>query len=300
MNVPLWSSNLLFWSTQVALLAMAAAILIRLLRIRHPRVLLVQWRALLVVSLLPPVLQPWHRATIPAGVPTAPNPSLFRVAPVPSLPAPHWQLPSWSVTAETIGAILLFGIALRFALFAVGIWKLGRLRRASSVIPAGTACAGTLEHACAIVWARAEFRISARVDSPVTFGFRTPVILLPDPFLHLEVGSQTTVVCHELLHARRRDWLHHLAEEFLRIGFWFHPAILWLVARIRLAREQVVDLEVLRLTQARKAYLSKPCLNSLPAACELPRFRRRLFSPSVSSPNAFRSCLRRLVCPALD
>src|SRR6266576_5538969 len=36
---------------------------------------------------------------------------------------------------------------------------------------------------------------------------------------------------------------------------WFHPGIAWLIARIRLAREQVVDLDVLRLTNARKPYL---------------------------------------------
>jgi hypothetical protein len=66
---------------------------------------------------------------------------------------------------------------------------------------------------------------------------------------------QATIACHELLHVRRRDWAHHLAEEILRGALWFHPAIAWLIARVRLAREQVVDLEVIRLTQERKPYL---------------------------------------------
>ena len=66
---------------------------------------------------------------------------------------------------------------------------------------------------------------------------------------------QATIACHELLHVRRHDWTHHLAEEVLRAAFWFHPAIAWLIARVRLAREQVVDLEVIRLTQERKPYL---------------------------------------------
>jgi len=61
MNAPLWFSNLIFWSAQVALLALAAAFLPRLLQIRQPRVLLAYWRALLAISLLLPVLQPWHR-----------------------------------------------------------------------------------------------------------------------------------------------------------------------------------------------------------------------------------------------
>jgi hypothetical protein len=58
-----------------------------------------------------------------------------------------------------------------------------------------------------------------------------------------------------LLHVRRRDWAHHLSEEIVRAFFWFHPAIAWLIARVRLAREQVVDLEVVKLTNARKPYL---------------------------------------------
>jgi hypothetical protein len=46
-----------------------------------------------------------------------------------------------------------------------------------------------------------------------------------------------------------------LIEEIVRAVFWFHPAILWLISRIRIAREQLVDLEVVRVTNARKAYL---------------------------------------------
>src|SRR5208282_5057730 len=66
---------------------------------------------------------------------------------------------------------------------------------------------------------------------------------------------QAAIACHELLHVRRRDWAHHLCEEIIRAAFWFHPAIAWLIARVRLAREQVVDLEVVKLTNARKPYL---------------------------------------------
>jgi beta-lactamase regulating signal transducer with metallopeptidase domain len=71
----------------------------------------------------------------------------------------------------------------------------------------------------------------------------------------MKAPFQATIACHELLHVRRRDWAHHLAEEILRGALWFHPAIAWLIARVRLAREQVVDLEVVRLTKERKPYL---------------------------------------------
>jgi hypothetical protein len=93
------------------------------------------------------------------------------------------------------------------------------------------------------------------VPSPVTFGFTAPVILLPARFPAMETQFQSAIAYHELLHVRRRDWAHHLLEEIIRAIFWFHPAIAWLIARVRLAREQVVDLEVVSLTNARKTYL---------------------------------------------
>ncbi len=254
MNLPLWFSNLAFWSAQVALLALAAAMLVRLLRIGHPGALLLHWRALLAVSLLLPVLQPWRRQQIFAGVSAAPGISFSQGVPAAGPAASLWPFPTWAFVAEILGLVIVLGIAARLATFIVGLVKLRQLRLGSSAIPPSS-FADTLERTCALAGARAEFRISAQVASPVTFGFAAPLILLPERFLRLDGQSQAAVACHELLHVRRRDWAHHLVEEFLRVGFWFHPAILWLVARIRLAREQVVDLEVIRLTKARRTYL---------------------------------------------
>src|SRR5438067_11019306 len=103
----------------------------------------------------------------------------------------------------------------------------------------------------ALVAASAEFRLSPQVDSPVTFGFLAPVVLLPERFASLDPRFQSAIACHELLHLRRRDWAHHLGEEVLRAVFWFHPAISWLISRVRLARVQVVDLEVLLVANSR-------------------------------------------------
>lgn len=132
--------------------------------------------------------------------------------------------------------------------------KLRRLRRESAAIAADGQCAATLERMQALVGKRAQFRLRARVKSPVTFGLVTPIVLLPEEFLQLDERFQAVIACHELLHVRRRGWAHHLAEEALRVIFWFSPTILWLVARVRLAREQIVDLEVVRLTAARRTY----------------------------------------------
>lgn len=255
MEMPLWFSNLAFWSIQVALLVLAAGFLARTLRLQQPRVLLASWRLLLAICLLLPVVQPWHRpqnatpivvSTDFAGVPLPP----------PSVPAvTHWHLPSLQTIAPLLGVVILAGIALRFTALVLGLLKLRRLRQSSRPIASTADCASVLQAVCSLVPAPAEFRFSSQVDSPVTFGFLAPVVLLPERFASLDLRFQSAITCHELLHVRRRDWAHHLGEEVLRALFWFHPAIAWLISRVRLAREQVVDLEVVRLTNARKSYL---------------------------------------------
>lgn len=253
MNAPLWLSNLVFWSAQVALLVLAAGLLPRLLRLRQPDVLLFYWRSILALTLALPFLQPWHRTrlTAVAAVDFVPVP----VNATPSPAASHWQLPSLQSVAPILGALLLAGVAVRFIVLFLGLLKLRRLRKAClSAVPLAES-APLLQEMCDRVKARAEFRLSTQIDSPVTFGFRAPLILLPERFTSLDPRFQSAIACHELLHVRRHDWAHHLAEEFLRSLSWFHPGIGWLISRIRLAREQVVDLEVVRLSQERKTYV---------------------------------------------
>src|SRR5205807_7847055 len=163
--------------------------------------------------------------------------------------------PSLQTIAPILGIVILVGIALRCAILALGLLKLHRLRQASRPIASAAESAAVLQAMATLVAAPAEFRLSAQVDSPVTFGFVAPVVLLPERFASLDPRFQSAIACHELLHVHRLDWVHHLGEEILRAVFWFHPAIGWLISRTRLAREQIVDLEVVRLTEARKPYL---------------------------------------------
>lgn len=255
MTLPLWFSNLLFWSAQVALLVVVAGFLPRLFQIRQPHVLLAYWRALLLITLLLPSVQSWHR--LPSVAPVAVSTGAFTSSfPAPPAPAPtHWQFPDIQVVSKGIGIAILGGILLRFAVLALGLLKLRRFREASVPVTDAAEFAAILNQMHATVGATADFRVSGDVDSPVTFGLARPVILLPERFLETDARFQSAIACHELLHVRRRDWTHHLAEEIVRAVFWFHPAFAWLISRVRLAREQVVDLEVINLTNARKPYL---------------------------------------------
>src|SRR5215475_6805624 len=72
MNPVYWSTqeyllaiaNLLYWSAQVGVLVVLAAILRHFFQIQQPRVLLAYWRVLLVLSFVLPVVQPWHKLAL--------------------------------------------------------------------------------------------------------------------------------------------------------------------------------------------------------------------------------------------
>jgi len=105
------------------------------------------------------------------------------------------------------------------------------------------------------------------------------VVLLPDSFLDLDQEAQCGIAAHELLHVQRNDWLVTVLEELAGALLWFNPAVWWLLAQTRLAREQLVDAEAVRLTSAREPYIhallaiarSRPTLDLAPA----PLFLRR-------------------------
>jgi beta-lactamase regulating signal transducer with metallopeptidase domain len=80
---------------------------------------------------------------------------------------------------------------------------------------------------------RAEVRLSEDIASPVTFGFFRPVVLVPPQFPSLDRRAQSAILVHEFFHVQRGDWLFTLAEELVRVLFWFHPAVWWLLGEIQ-------------------------------------------------------------------
>ena len=107
--------------------------------------------------------------------------------------------------------------------------------------------------------------VSDRVSGPITFGLLRPVIVFPPSVSAMPAHVQEAIAYHELLHVRRRDWLHEILEEAVRSVLWFHPAIWWLIGRIRLAREQVVDQAAIRLTDSRERYVESLLAVAAPA-----------------------------------
>jgi TonB family protein len=247
MTPPLWIGNLIAWSAQVAALVAAAAVLLALLRVTAPRVRLACWRALLVTCLALPLVQPWRPAPgLDATVSTGATTAASAIEPVAAAE------PVGASLVAILAVVLIAGTFFRLAWLGLGLLRLARYRRDATVLdPLPPA----LEDAAARAGSRATIAVAEGLSGPVTFGLQRPVVLLPPAVLTLDPALQRSVACHELLHVGRRDWLWSVTEEVVCAVAWFHPAIWWLAAQIDLAREQHVDVEVVRLTGDRKPYL---------------------------------------------
>jgi hypothetical protein len=172
--------------------------------------------------------------------------------------------------------IFAAGVLGRLSWLLAGLWHIRRYRIAATPlypIPESVRAAAALTHADAL------FCISSDVSGPVMLGIFRPVVLLPGPFLELDEEAQCGIAAHELLHVQRKDWLVTLFEELAGALLWFNPAAWWLLSQTRLAREQLVDAEAVRLTSAREPYIhallaiarARPTLDLAPA----PLFLRR-------------------------
>jgi beta-lactamase regulating signal transducer with metallopeptidase domain len=279
--------NVLSWVVQTILVAGAGALLPIFLRVRHPRTQLAYCHILVAACLLLPVLEPWQHAPA-AAVPSAAGGETLRGSAITSLPAPPAvavkpspapqaaapNLPPFPQAriprSSIIWLLLAAGAAGRLAWLLAGLWRIRRYRIAAMPlypIPESVRAASSVTHADAVLC------ISPDVPGPVTFGWLTPVVLLPESFLALGEEAQCAIVCHELLHVHRNDWLVTLLEELSAAVLWFNPGIWLLLAETRLAREQLVDAETVRLTAAFDSYVeallaiarARPSLDLAPA-----------------------------------
>jgi TonB family protein len=226
--------NLATYCLQVGLLIGLAAFVPTILRLRMPRAKLAYWHILLAACLILPLVHPWQQEAAAGDVQIT-----SVIVAVQSSASASRQIP-WTL----VGLMALAGGILgRLIWLVTGFWRLRMFRRRSRPLEA------------APVEDAVEFRISEDVSGPVTFGWRRPVVLLPAQFPELDRRMQDAILCHELLHVERNDWLFTLAEELVRAVFWFHPAIWWLLGEIQLAREQAVDREVIERTHSRDEYV---------------------------------------------
>jgi TonB family protein len=250
-TLPVWLNNLVAYCLQIAILAAAGTLLAHLFRLRVPRVTLVYWQLLLLACLFVPLLQSWkHPVMSPIistqAIPVTGGPAISDIA------VPSSVEPAKPVRWEIILLIIAAGILLRLMWLAIGFIRLRLFRRKSHLFVEEQSVIHDMQWRTGV---RVTVLLSDAIHSPVTFGFRSPTIILPISFKELSEPCKQAVLCHELLHVRRFDWVVIIAEEILCSIFWFHPAIWWLLSRVHLSREQAVDYEVVQLTGSRQPYL---------------------------------------------
>ena len=245
MNASSLVADLTAWALQTALLLSVGLLLPSLFRLRAPRVCLAYWQGLLLTVLLLPLLQPRAGMVSFAEEVAVAGPWLGQLAGSGVDGSAGW---TWQ---QALLAFLAAGTLGRLAWLGAGLRALRSYRRASTDV----LLEPELSEMMRLLAPQARLAVSPRVRGPVTFGWRHPVILVPADFPELPAEARRGILCHELLHVRRRDWLFALFEEGVRALLWFHPGVWRLLSRIALSREQVVDREAVRLTGSRRAYL---------------------------------------------
>jgi TonB family protein len=242
------AADVLAASAQIACVIAVAEVLALLVRVNAPAVRYQYWRALLLFCLVLPWLQP--RQVGVASVTTIATIAFPSTTVALESPAGATTTASNVPWIEVALWIVLAGIVFRLARIGYGLVRLRELRRSGRVAPA-TAGHDELQRT---LGTHADIRYVPG-GQPVTCGAWRAVVLLPESLTSQPAEIQRAVVTHELLHVKRRDWVWMMGEEALRAVFWFHPGTWWLVARVRLAREEAVDELTVRATNQRRAYV---------------------------------------------
>jgi protocatechuate 3,4-dioxygenase beta subunit len=204
-------------------------------------------------------------ASVSTGSPVGPGMSRLAAVPIPkstgqseeAAPAQVVAVPASDLTSPHLGAdrilllvvtlVWLTGIVLLGSRLVVAWRRLGRLRRSAQ--PASPAALELFQQC------RSELHVSRSADllthpavrAPVLLGTLHPAILLPPRWDDLSLDHRRAALIHELFHLARRDDWAKVFQEIVRVFFFFHPLVHWLLGRLESERERQCDAAVVRL-----------------------------------------------------
>lgn len=258
---------------QIAVLAVAVAVVVKLVCRRRPHLAYLLWMLVIVKAITPPV---WSSPTgafswamnetiaeqtvsanlLPGSPPLlaftpAEKPPASNSAGPPSvtlpIPAPAPQ-PAASVS---IGSMLLIGWCagtIGFAMLVLVRWLalLRQLRRTSQQANAalGLQFAALRQQ----LGLRRPVRLVVTTDNlgPAAFGWWRGTVLVPQAVVDQSHANElAAILAHELVHLRRFDPLAGSLQLLVQCLWWFHPAVWWANRQIRVERERSCDEEVL-------------------------------------------------------
>ena len=134
--------------------------------------------------------------------------------------------------------------------------------------------------------------VSPSANTPMTWGTRVPVVLLPEDALQWSTEHRRIVLRHELGHVARGDSLGHSLAAFACAVYWFHPLALMAARRLRSECEHACDDRVVALGTEPRVYASH-LLDVARAAREIGS--RGLLSLAMARPSHLEGRLRALL-----
>jgi beta-lactamase regulating signal transducer with metallopeptidase domain len=244
--------GLLNWVWQGTVVAMAAAVMLRVLEPSYARIRYRSlWVVLLTIVLLPIVPLVWAAGSTPAAA--AMTTSREPVVTIPS----GWWTSIW--LALSLCAVWMLGFAVRMSCAALA---LRRARRECRPFPPDVDA--RLSH-----WNRvrdggrhARLVLCDRVTSAAVLAGASPLIAVAPRLLeHLTDEEIDRVVIHEWAHVQRRDDLAHLLQLTVCLCAGWHPAVWWCSRQLHLEREMACDEMAATVTGSTRAYAA--CLARL-------------------------------------
>lgn len=184
--------------------------------------------------------RPFIPVPLPAKTEQRPTPQTAPVTPPPRTEA-RWYSYSLS-SADTLALIWIAGFGVGFAVLLFGYAHLTWITRGSHPLNSH-------------VWTRIAEQVAREYGLPkpprvlqngdlsvlFTWGWRHPRLLVPEGASSWPIERIRAVLCHELAHVRRGDWVIQMTAELVRAVYWFNP-LLWVVCRsLRRESEQACD-----------------------------------------------------------
>ncbi len=138
------------------------------------------------------------------------------------------------------------GVVALLSRLALGTWHVRRLVHRAEPAAKGLAASILSELSTRLGVARpVTLMISSGVDSPVTWGWLRPVILLPASATAWAPERLRVVLLHELIHVRRLHWPLQILAALASAIHWFNPLVWIAGCRMEVERELACDEGVL-------------------------------------------------------
>lgn len=174
-------------------------------------------------------------------------------------------LSGWSL-ATILVAVWGAGIAVRLAWIAAGLVGTLRLDGQAKPIDDSRLLESAARAARGLGVVRPIRLVSVSNDSmPVTWGLRSPRVLLPVVAKNWTDDQLVAVLTHELSHVVRKDTLSHLMARLATALWWWHPLVWFAARQARFERERACDDLVLAMGTCASDYAADlvTCVASL-------------------------------------